>query len=67
MEFEHNKANMIVKCLTVKFQDNILKKFESMTDWTIEDVDTFMDKELRNYLAQREAIMEYYNDRMANG
>ncbi len=67
LHFEQHKANLIYLCMRKKFEDHIYEKLDSMNDWTIEDVDAFVDKELKAFKAQKAALMAYYDERMANG
>lgn len=63
-DFEERKKKLILKCVTENFEKRVYEKLTSNELKTIEEVDAFVDHELKAVLQQREAIQEYFNSKM---
>lgn len=63
-DFEERKKKLILKCVTENFEKRVYEKLASNELKTIEEVDAFVDHELKAVLQQREAIQEYFNSKM---
>ncbi len=62
--FEKQKANLIIDCADDNFEHMIYEELSSGKYKTIEEVDAFVDKELKDHLTRRKLIKEYFNNKI---
>lgn len=56
-----NKAGLIVELMRMKFEERMYDAFETMDFKSIEELDAWVDIELRKFEDEKRAVKAYYN------